>query len=154
MTRAANISIHVLRVEDDRIGGWKSGSKLISIHVLRVEDDPWMCGSARRQNNFNPRPPCGGRLSPEVQPVFSYGFQSTSSVWRTTGDDLRLAGRLFISIHVLRVEDDRPVFRRDRGRNDFNPRPPCGGRPLAWRWPTITAKFQSTSSVWRTTTPA
>ena len=33
-----------------------------------------------------------------------------------------------ISIHVLRVEDDKRHTFRCRWRPDFNPRPPCGGR--------------------------
>ena len=33
------ISIHVLRVEDDRKFGSVAAQQLISIHVLRVEDD-------------------------------------------------------------------------------------------------------------------
>ena len=38
-TRKANISIHVLRVEDDQVHARKVHRQGISIHVLRVEDD-------------------------------------------------------------------------------------------------------------------
>ena len=38
--------------------------------------------------------------------TFSDGFQSTSSVWRTTGKGNLAADETGISIHVLRVEDD------------------------------------------------
>ena len=34
-----------------------------------------------------------------------------------------------ISIHVLRVEDDHGSKRQRSHSLDFNPRPPCGGRP-------------------------
>ena len=48
----------------------------------------------------------GGRhqtiLDEPVGPI----FQSTSSVWRTTGNGVIKIGRNQISIHVLRVEDD------------------------------------------------
>ena len=81
----------------------------------------------------------------------------------------------YISIHVPRVEDDaerrssagcvlnfnprppcggRPsVTSQDRERNThFNPRPPCGGRHAANNTrDIIDAIFQSTSPVWRTT---
>ena len=102
-------------------------------------------------------------------------FQSTSSVWRTT--TLTIAsdtGPQAISIHVLRVEDDRrPVrnghYPRDfnprppcggrrvqiqqrKMQENFNPRPPCGGRPTESRTSSHISRFQSTSSVWRTTT--
>ncbi len=61
--RAQWISIHVLRVEDDRAAVRRQGaSERISIHVLRVEDD-----------------------SPfKVAFRLAHKFQSTSSVWRTT----------------------------------------------------------------------
>ena len=36
----------------------------------------------------------------------SYGFQSTSSVWRTTDIEAAEQTASEISIHVLRVEDD------------------------------------------------
>ena len=78
-----------------------------------------------------------------------------------------------ISIHVLRVEDDAQRIRPDieqayfnprppcGGRHrvaclyssivDFNPRPPCGGRPVSIKRSSSISRFQSTSSVWRTT---
>ena len=57
-------------------------------------------------NNFNPRPPCGGRPADKL-------------------DDLEF---LLISIHVLRVEDDFLICLILDKTDDFNPRPPCGGR--------------------------
>ena len=124
---------------------------------------------------FNPRPPCGGRR-------YTTELDQPQEI---------------ISIHVPRVEDDSgrrsqtptaekfqstsPVWRTtdslDKGLFcfcDFNPRPPCGGRPISRlfqgyqvrisihvprveddvasricrRLPT---EFQSTSPVWRTT---
>ena len=56
-------------------------------------------------------------------------FQSTSSVWRTTPGVQPLA--------------TPPRY--------FNPRPPCGGRPLFTISFNLYLAFQSTSSVWRTT---
>ena len=82
--------------------------------------------------DFNPRPPCGGRLRisaaaseyhrisihvPRVEDdidicpmcVLKFGFQSTSPVWRTT-DGYEIAFESSpISIHVPRVEDDLTV---------------------------------------------
>ena len=63
--------------------------------------------------------------------MYSEIFQSTSSVWRTTKPAVEAIGNAFISIHVLRVEDDGC---------------PPRWNPTGWR-----QKFQSTSSVWRTT---
>ena len=101
----------------------------ISIHVLRVEDDPSFVGRVR----------------------IWHKFQSTSSVWRTTfGWMIDPQGRR-ISIHVLRVEDDGE-------RNRQLQRPGISIHVLRveddrWRRtvPSTRPKFQSTSSVWRTT---
>ena len=118
--------------------------------VWRTTPHCGYCGPLLRY--FNPRPPCGGRLSPVRSIRTSPLFQSASSVWRTTSAAVtatgsttyfnprppcggrRRCGRCSgqaknISIHVLRVEND--AF---RGRST--------GRRLI---------FQSTSSVWRTT---
>ena len=78
---------------------------------------------------FNPRPPCGGRRADPIKRIADLEFQSTSSVWRTTSALPYALKADFISIHVLRVEDDQVVAWRDFGHLDFNPRPPCGGRP-------------------------
>ena len=56
--------------------------------------------------NFNPRPPCGGRRGPSRTSPCVVIFQSTSSVWRTTGEAGAEVVLIDISIHVLRVEDD------------------------------------------------
>ena len=172
--RSEEISIHVLRVEDDVVYFFAFVVlRCISIHVLRVEDDTHRQRFLTRSNQF----------------------QSTSSVWRTTMSITKVKTANHISIHVLRVEDDDGrdevtvevlisihVLRvEDDKRNqsdfyvegDFNPRPPCGGRhpapkvqmiqqhfnprpPCGGRpWPPLTCggavRFQSTSSVWRTT---
>ena len=79
-----NISIHVPRVEDDSRGRPPRRRPHISIHVPRVEDDLLFSEESINYDNFNPRPPCGGRLD------------------EATEEDAAEA----ISIHVPRVEDD------------------------------------------------
>ena len=100
------ISIHVLRVEDDPPFHHTYEHTAISIHVLRVEDDSASDRIFCTAENFNPRPPCGGR------PL------SVISSRRTP----------IISIHVLRVEDDARTPQISPCSLNFNPRPPCGGR--------------------------
>ena len=96
-------------------------------------------------------------------------------MWRTTPKQISTHNSIFISIHVLHVEDDftsrliivsrikfqstssmwrTTLLLRQQIQKDehFNPRPPCGGRQgcgLRPRTPGIL--FQSTSSMWRTT---
>ena len=128
--RWADISIHVLRVEDDLAAGsvvahrvgFQSTSSVWRTTLFFFGLRLFFC-------NFNPRPPCGGRHWITQTFFFSFQFQSTSSVWRTT---LKL-------------------FPASMSCADFNPRPPCGGRPS---WQLVAPRkqrFQSTSSVWRTT---
>ena len=100
------ISIHVLRVEDDRHAQDAGAHVLISIPVLRVEDDKAV------------------RALLDVDAL----FQSTSSVWRTTVGWHKGRACYAISIHVLRVEDDAVLRSPLTDAMNFNPRPPCGGR--------------------------
>ena len=151
-----SISIHVLRVEDDiSLRTTLPAHDIISIHVLRVEDD---------------------LLSAHIHNT-DCTFQSTSSVWRTTGVNHGRCNPSSISIHVLRVEDDAAEYWPNQFYFYFNPRPPCGGRPQIPGWEAhqnvisihvlrveddvstfkssvSAAIFQSTSSVWRTTPAA
>ena len=86
----------------------------ISIHVLRVEDDGERCPAlAEGCKDFNPRPPCGGRLSFRKYEIQGGEFQSTSSVWRTTAEVTAWHYQQKISIHVLRVEDDGGIDHAD-----------------------------------------
>ena len=109
-------------------------------------------------DNFNPRPPWGGRLKLWRSRSSSVRFQSTPSVGRATkssaasatlppdisihalrgeGDALvaiMILAALPISIHALRGEgDDRYDKKEINKKLNFNPRPPWGGRPrLPW----------------------
>ena len=58
-----------------------------------------------------------------------------------------------ISIHALRVEGDILLPSNPSSLYDFNPRPPCGGRPTKSIWAPSVSEFQSTPSVWRATRP-
>ena len=128
--RQDTISIPVLRVEDDRSGCMgRAACGAISIPVLRVEDDNSDCAHYGEVKNFNPRPPCGGRHANTGNSIIGGGFQSPSSVWRTTYRRSGMSKRDYISIPVLRVEDD--VYR--------------------FALLQFSVIFQSPSSVWRTT---
>ena len=146
-----SISIHSLRVEGDRSfhnfgfrskkfqstpSVWREtvplpppfATKCISIHSLRVEGDLQTWDYLGNEVNFNPLPPCGGRLQHLAYLAVCREFQSTPSVWRETHiydyrdleDD--------ISIHSLRVEGDEQRSHGPFRDIHFNPLPPCGGR--------------------------
>ena len=117
-----------------------------------MEDDEVYTLQHPDVTNFNPRPPHGGRLKPQIVCMCKGQFQSTSSAWRTTcnrwckNGKLRNfnprpphGGRLHFPKHFLLL------------KLDFNPRPPHGGRLQLGKWRVGYLIFQSTSSAWRTT---
>ena len=145
------ISIHALRGEGDALTGSIQTRKYISIHALRGEGDIHEDKLIAFEDNFNPRPPWGGRRAcpwtartmPKFQSTPSVGratwsalpsalmellFQSTPSVGRATWIPGAPHRKVGISIHALRGEGDRRrLSLRQQGQN-FNPRPPWGGR--------------------------
>ena len=151
LTEGEDISIHSLRVEGDQANLLPMLASMISIHSLRVEGDCDNIFFCRRRKDFNPLPPCGGRLLPQYSALVVTRFQSTPSVWRETMDGSGVYQRLrfqstpsvwretrcflsarspsSISIHSLRVEGDEKIVWR------------CA---ISWT-------FQSTPSVWRET---
>ena len=108
------------------------------------------------EENFYPRPPRGGRLQCRGTVTTPMRFLSTPSARRATemqgnigqlgkisihalreeGDFSSRSsspGWMQISIHALREEGDCDFFAKLFWTKDFYPRPPRGGRPLAWR---------------------
>ena len=107
--------------------------------------------SLKMSQDFNPRPPWGGRLPCADPRPANLLFQSTPSVGRATYKKWENKCIKAISIHALRGEGDDETARGDNGFGsfqstpsvgratsrcaghrqhilDFNPRPPWGGR--------------------------
>ena len=124
--------------------------------------------------NFNPRSPCGERRLFPILRQQRPAFQSTLPVWGATADNLSLAPKIRISIHAPRVGSDPycdisymlnqlfqstlPVWGATWLRagfrflqHHFNPRSPCGERPLIPPHPRFPPGFQSTLPVWGAT---
>ena len=123
------ISIHSLRVEGDPLVQLQSPSKAISIHSLRVEGDYRGVNLAAIKDNFNPLPPCGGRLLPLCVSGFC----------------------ILISIHSLRVEGDMQRAGERKVRAAFQSTPSVWRETTSWTRPKNRWRFQSTPSVWRET---
>ena len=104
--RRFSISIHALREEGDLPLGRNETARKISIHALREEGDVREDSQRRKDRNFYPRPPRGGR--------------------RLHAPSFRRCYR--ISIHALREEGDLMPALRTTCLVDFYPRPPRGGR--------------------------
>ena len=105
-TRREKISIHGPRVGADPPRDQRIRVEPISIHGPRVGADLDHRQLGLVGNDFNPRPPCGGRPA-EASSVSSWlEFQSTAPVWGPTQTNAGAARRQDISIHGPRVGAD------------------------------------------------
>ena len=128
-TKHVMISIHAPRVGsdlDDMVGKtvtieFQSTLPVWGATLLAVKNGVF-------SNNFNPRSPCGERLSRSRVVICSGVFQSTLPVWGATGFELYAEIKFGISIHAPRVGSDKCVEAMAVERYDFNPRSPCGER--------------------------
>ena len=126
---AGFISIHALREEGD-YNRWitKAATMEISIHALREEGDLVTLTCFRRFFDFNPRPPRGGRRVTGKHFIDVERFQSTPSARRATRAAHQGLCQDLISIHALREEGDGKTRALQTTQQNFNPRPPRGGR--------------------------
>ena len=108
----------------------------VSIHALLAECDSALNALSRRMVCFNPRTPCGVRLLEEAKLFLNILFQSTHSLRSATTLQSLLFCRINVSIHALLAECDDRDPGGGCGEGSFNPRTPCGVRPLSSRWRT------------------
>ena len=130
MFTGSRISIHAPRVGGDSIIISHHCALAISIHAPRVGGDFSNSGRISRGTHFNPRPPCGGRLTDTPFSSHNNLFQSTPPVWGATNPFMTSRCTFSISIHAPRVGGDLAHWDLQGKHYYFNPRPPCGGR----RW--------------------
>ena len=125
-----DVSIHALLAECDPQSDLPRHASTVSIHALLAECDVSMIVSTFPVRGFNPRTPCG------VRPVYSRvpspvpRFQSTHSLRSATNDEETLTWAVYVSIHALLAECDKPVAYTQVPHTGFNPRTPCGVRRL------------------------
>ena len=81
--------------------------------------------------NFNPRAPCGARRREPGQRLHHAPFQSTRPLRGATEPCTGVFGREPISIHAPLAGRDRTPFCHKEAVKHFNPRAPCGARPVA-----------------------
>ena len=80
--------------------------EMISIHALREEGDAEKWCFRPQGEDFNPRPPRGGRRPCSPACSRTRKFQSTPSARRATRFHAASGKDFFISIHALREEGD------------------------------------------------
>ena len=115
--------------------GDPGGRNRISIHAPRVGRDFHQRGHYAAGSDFNPRAPCGARRG---LPGAQMGAGTISIHAPRVGRDLPPPppfGSFLISIHAPRVGRDDPPGAPVYAASDFNPRAPCGARPLRPHWP-------------------
>mgnify|MGYP006911765297 CR=1 FL=1 len=126
------ISIHAPRAGGDRY------SPLSSAFPKVFQSTPPVRGATKSGSaitlycyNFNPRPPCGGRLLEQPVAPLRADFNPRPPCGGRHGGYHVCDDALEISIHAPRAGGDRehsapPIA----AQGNFNPRPPCGGRPF------------------------
>ena len=147
------ISTHALLAEGDggRIGRKNGGVLFQPTPSLRRATAPVEV-TINLPSNFNPRPPCGGRREVPLSECGIYGISTHALL--AEGDILFAAvhhSKFAISTHALLAEGDTSPRRRSRRYTNFNPRPPCGGRPRSVWSSSASTVFQPTPSLRRAT---
>ena len=106
------------------------GYYMISIHAPLAGCDrcPWV--TAYRLHYFNPRTPCGVRQVKLKISTYASKFQSTHPLRGATRANQTKIPALTISIHAPLAGCDASVLRRRAKGLNFNPRTPCGVRPV------------------------
>ena len=125
----------------------------ISIHAPRVGSDAARRHNRRKRCDFNPRSPCGERPATGTRPITGSKYFNPRSPCGErrprivqhlhlapisihaprVGSDIVLLLIFYdivISIHAPRVGSDCTPRAGSRSRTDFNPRSPCGERPV------------------------
>ena len=96
---------------------------------------------------FNPRPPCGGRHGVALKALDMLEFQSTPPVRGATDPDYNVrTAAIFQSTPPVRGATSFSR-RPSNPHQNFNPRPPCGGRPQGLCDGFYAMQFQSTPPV-------
>ncbi len=119
----------------------------VSIHALLAECDPDLAPAGQKRRGFNPRTPCGVRPSLTRIRGIKLWFQSTHSLRSATYEFTGKLTKGDVSIHALLAECDVLPRRGRKRRQCFNPRTPCGVRPMPQSAPVWTRRFQSTHSL-------
>ena len=119
----------------------------VSIHAPRAGRDDASRPTRRCARRFNPRAPCGARLSTGHCSPSPPKFQSTRPVRGATPPPPKLQPRRGVSIHAPRAGRDERVQHDATASAGFNPRAPCGARRCSSYGNRIATGFQSTRPV-------
>ena len=144
LVKQQRISIHAPREGGDAPGG-STGTgqrRFQSTPPARGATAPSIWRPAHA--HFNPRPPRGGRPFYQIHETSSAAFQSTPPARGATPSPEALPVIQPISIHAPREGGDQKRISRACQPDNFNPRPPRGGRQRKSKNDSNRTKFQST----------
>ena len=125
----------------------------VSIHALLAECDRVRHSFPRTICGFNPRTPCGVRLTRTTWQRFYARFQSTHSLRSATSGRSASFPPCVVSIHALLAECDMSSTAPSPEPSGFNPRTPCGVRRCCFLSASPSCQFQSTHSLRSATVP-
>ena len=131
--KTSDISIHAPRVGSDAERFIRYAENAEFQSTLPVWGATAKCTmTAKSDRHFNPRSPCGERHNPAKRKLERRIFQSTLPVWGATTEPNSLSNR------TNRFQSTLPVWgatysalHPSQLHSDFNPRSPCGERPLS-----------------------
>ena len=116
----------------------------ISIHAPHAGGDANLVDHDKRMPRFQSTPPMRGATPTRPMRIHPQQFQSTPPMRGATYVKWLKYIANFISIHAPHAGGDLHDITPNDQSKDFNPRPPCGGRPLAACFPAVDLIFQST----------
>ena len=125
----------------------------VSIHAPHAGRDMVYIPKFTVPTGFNPRAPCGARQRSCVYSSAPESFQSTRPMRGATGDCSRHKRSLNVSIHAPHAGRDRTPQSSMCFHRCFNPRAPCGARPMSCTAIPTSQSCQSTRPKRGATTP-
>ena len=128
-----------------------SRTTIVSIHAPRVGRDDLVSGKEKPDWMFQSTRPVWGATFFRCPAGIAAMFQSTRPVWGATTRRSGFRDGCIVSIHAPRVGRDLLCFRPSPRNLRFNPRAPCGARPLCKCAASMEWMFQSTRPVWGAT---
>ena len=104
-------------------------TSVVSIHAPRVGRDRRAFADTHRSKCFNPRAPCGARLTSTdcAMRIFGFNPRAPCGARRIPSGHIHVSAR--VSIHAPHAGRDCGVCGKEFEGYSFNPRAPCGARP-------------------------
>ena len=126
-----NLFQSTLPVRGATISSGRSMSRVwISIHAPRAGSDVFLRAPARQARDFNPRSPCGERPDKIMDALHVFDISIHAPRAGSDHHSLLCLYLFIISIHAPRAGSDDDLGWNRGHVVDFNPRSPCGERPV------------------------